>query len=951
MRRIGIGIELVGDTPIMLLDEPTSALDAVNTRLVVAALKDLANRGVLVVASLHQPRESVFHMLDILLLLRQGKLAYGGSREDAEVFFKEMMYHNLPQMNPADYYIEVCFGMVPRTNADGQAINDDDSSVGSHDIQPDEVDDGPERKLAERWLLVAKWSQEQEARILKDVEKAAGLSAGLKAGRLLTLRKLLSAALLDVLPGNRLAQRSVGTSYGSAFAAVVDAAMQQVNIASKTRFTKVVEYHHWLNKETAEQAQQMSREDSVVSNTSLEEKSHDPGASGTEPHDTGAPAAEATNAESSALSEHLMHIRAARPQKKDMWDEKYGYMLSHKLGVDVWFKASARAEKRMAESQAHSPTAQLWQRLHKIATEITSDAPGGAGRPRSSSARFIRGLRRSHSARDSHSQSACESENLSFRDRMPRTRRNRAESESALPPSGMVMVDPEQGGGRHRATSETNIEPPRTDAANLHGRGRTISDAEVARGRGASARARSVSASSMDGTRIGRGISTDGRSRADSRRVDFQSSFLGATQLTQLLASTRGGQADELTALPPTYADIVYEIEHWAMPIYEMPGWRQHFSVCFKRALKKLIRKRKTIVYQKMFALLILASIAGLVFSTLKDDGNLQPVLYMLANVLYATVIATGTIDVLGDRGERELLAHEAASGMRPSAEALARLLLDFFVLLPMAPMYALPLVALGNNMKITAAQTIYLYSKVGWAASTIGYAMSLLVPANSTLVTAAVTLLLFGFFSGILMGPPEAVKWLFWANPGFAAYLEIGLLNMVNLPYDIDRARLMRVFTYKNLLPTDPGTLEEWQYEPSKHVWYNNCTNSLVAFGFIARFFVVVIFVLRETPFPLLKKHYRRFWRSWDMQLGQAKHKASPYVQLPYKSLKQVSQNARRRMTSQAEAGGVEVRERDDSWASSNYSDNLEQLSHIDPAVAAFAADRAPATERAERA
>lgn len=56
IRRIGIGIELVCDPPILLLDEPTSALDAVNTRLVVGALKELSDRGVLVVASLHQPR-------------------------------------------------------------------------------------------------------------------------------------------------------------------------------------------------------------------------------------------------------------------------------------------------------------------------------------------------------------------------------------------------------------------------------------------------------------------------------------------------------------------------------------------------------------------------------------------------------------------------------------------------------------------------------------------------------------------------------------------------------------------------------------------------------------------------------------------------------------------------------------------------------------------------------
>ena len=79
MRRIGIGMELVCNPPIMLLDEPTSALDAVNTRLVVAALKGLAKQGVLVVASLHQPRHAVYEMLDRLLLLRKGELMYGGA--------------------------------------------------------------------------------------------------------------------------------------------------------------------------------------------------------------------------------------------------------------------------------------------------------------------------------------------------------------------------------------------------------------------------------------------------------------------------------------------------------------------------------------------------------------------------------------------------------------------------------------------------------------------------------------------------------------------------------------------------------------------------------------------------------------------------------------------------------------------------------------------------------
>ena len=97
MRRIGIGLELVCNPPIMLLDEPTSALDAVNTRLVVAALKDLTRRGVLVVASLHQPRHAVYEMLDRLLILRKGELIYGGHRKEAVPYFQHLGFKLPPQ--------------------------------------------------------------------------------------------------------------------------------------------------------------------------------------------------------------------------------------------------------------------------------------------------------------------------------------------------------------------------------------------------------------------------------------------------------------------------------------------------------------------------------------------------------------------------------------------------------------------------------------------------------------------------------------------------------------------------------------------------------------------------------------------------------------------------------------------------------------------------------------
>lgn len=115
MRRVGIGAELVTRPSILMLDEPTSALDAVNTRLVVEALRMLANRGILVVASLHQPRFSVYQMLDALLILRSGELIYGGTRAEALPYLALYGYVPAEGENPADFYIEVAFGFIAST--------------------------------------------------------------------------------------------------------------------------------------------------------------------------------------------------------------------------------------------------------------------------------------------------------------------------------------------------------------------------------------------------------------------------------------------------------------------------------------------------------------------------------------------------------------------------------------------------------------------------------------------------------------------------------------------------------------------------------------------------------------------------------------------------------------------------------------------------------------------
>lgn len=116
LRRVGIGSELVTRPSILLLDEPTSALDAVNTRLVVDVLRNLCTQhGILVIASLHQPRFSVYAALDKVLVLSRGEFIYAGAQKQALGYLSPLGYVPESGENPADFFIEIAFGFVKST--------------------------------------------------------------------------------------------------------------------------------------------------------------------------------------------------------------------------------------------------------------------------------------------------------------------------------------------------------------------------------------------------------------------------------------------------------------------------------------------------------------------------------------------------------------------------------------------------------------------------------------------------------------------------------------------------------------------------------------------------------------------------------------------------------------------------------------------------------------------
>ena len=71
-KRLSIAVELAANPSCIFLDEPTSGLDARAASIVMRSLRRIADTGIAVVATIHQPSVAIFNSFDSLLLLKRG---------------------------------------------------------------------------------------------------------------------------------------------------------------------------------------------------------------------------------------------------------------------------------------------------------------------------------------------------------------------------------------------------------------------------------------------------------------------------------------------------------------------------------------------------------------------------------------------------------------------------------------------------------------------------------------------------------------------------------------------------------------------------------------------------------------------------------------------------------------------------------------------------------------
>ena len=276
------------------------------------------------------------------------------------------------------------------------------------------------------------------------------------------------------------------------------------------------------------------------------------------------------------------------------------------------------------------------------------------------------------------------------------------------------------------------------------------------------------------------------------------------------------------------------------MPTGEQPNWFVHFYVCMKRYTLKMLRTR-TRIYALCFILVILGFICGGLHGAPPARNELL-IFFMIFNTLFSSVCATATSTTFG--GDSDFFRHEAVSGVRQTAEGLARILVDVVWLAVLAPVFLLTL----RSLAVLRAELFATWMMTNWAMSPLGYLFMLIAPANANVLTATVTVLICcltnGFFGvkASMLGNSSSVLGI---SPGYNSYMLVAFGSCVNEPFDTTRAFNMKLLRDAGMLPEERDAV--YDYEVGNYPWRLNAHRNLFLFGLAVRLIALVLFYIRS--------------------------------------------------------------------------------------------------------
>ncbi|XP_060528288.1 ABC transporter G family member 5-like [Cylas formicarius] len=122
-KRLSFASEVLTNPSLMFCDEPTSGVDSFMALNVVQILKNMAHAGRTVICTIHQPSSEVYSMFDKLLLMAEGRIAFLGTPEEADLFFRQLEAPCPKNYNPADYFIQLLAIAPGNEESCRQAVN------------------------------------------------------------------------------------------------------------------------------------------------------------------------------------------------------------------------------------------------------------------------------------------------------------------------------------------------------------------------------------------------------------------------------------------------------------------------------------------------------------------------------------------------------------------------------------------------------------------------------------------------------------------------------------------------------------------------------------------------------------------------------------------------------------------------------------------------------------
>lgn len=102
-KRTAVGVELISNPKMLFLDEPLSGLDSYAAYTLMEVLKQLAEAGVPVLCTVHQPSSEIFAMFDDVIILHEGQVAFHGPSKKLALHFDSLGYPCPQNFNPADH--------------------------------------------------------------------------------------------------------------------------------------------------------------------------------------------------------------------------------------------------------------------------------------------------------------------------------------------------------------------------------------------------------------------------------------------------------------------------------------------------------------------------------------------------------------------------------------------------------------------------------------------------------------------------------------------------------------------------------------------------------------------------------------------------------------------------------------------------------------------------------